>query len=227
MKQAAKTLWQRSVALFLPPTCVVCESVLPAHSPLGFCPSCWGQLPRFDRTTAPELDLILTDADFDDVYTPLFYKDAVQALVQQLKYHDRPQLAAPLARLMVGVLPPCDENTLLIPVPLHTRRLMKRRFNQSIFLARAVQRLSQLGCDVHALRRVKATRTQVGLTAKQRRSQLQDAFVCTRPMPEHVVLVDDVFTTGSTASACARVLKEAGAKRVTVLTAAYTPREEK
>src|SRR5690606_17392576 len=203
----------------------VCEATLPAHSPLGFCPTCWAHLPRFDRSTAPELETVLADADFDDFAAPLLYSGAVQGIIQQLKYHDRPQLAEPLARLMLGGLNGVPPQALLVPVPLHTRRLMKRRFNQSIFLARALGRLAGLGCEVHALKRVKATRTQVGLTAKQRRQQLKEAFVCGHAMPAHVILVDDVFTTGRTDSACALALKAAGAKQVTVVAAAYTPRK--
>ena len=111
---------------------------------------------------------------------------------------------------------------LIVPVPLHTRRLWRRRFNQSAMLAVALGRLCRVPVDCFALMRVRPTASQVGLSADQRRRNVAGAFrvdkdEAPRIAGRKLVVVDDVITTGATAEACARVLKRAGAARVDVL----------
>jgi ComF family protein len=114
-----------------------------------------------------------------------------------------------------------DDADVIVPVPLYRSRLWSRRFNQSAMLARAVSRLSGVPVDNFLLARVKRTPSQVGLSPAQRRRNVAGAFRVLRPRAElagkHVVVVDDVITTGATADACARVLKRGGAARVDVL----------
>lgn len=105
----------------------------------------------------------------------------------------------------------------LIPVPLHRMRLIKRRFNQSTLLANTLSKRSGVPVEPHALRRIKATPTQNGLTAKGRRRNVQGAFRVSDPSAvanKRLVLIDDVMTTGATLEACTRALKQAGAARV-------------
>ena len=146
-----------------------------------------------------------------------------------LKYDARRSVAARLARMMVeqagGLL---TDAHCVVPVPLHPRRERQRGFNQAEDLARG------LGMPmVRALRRTRMTRPQVELPAAQRKANVQDAFALRSrgittfgvsrdaPFLRHVVvLVDDVATTGATLDACARVLKQAGAREVRALTAA-------
>jgi ComF family protein len=109
---------------------------------------------------------------------------------------------------------------LIVPVPLHTRRLWRRRFNQSAMLAVALGRLCRVPVDCFALVRVRPTASQV--SADQRRRNVAGAFrvdkgEAPRIAGRKLVVVDDVITTGATAEACARVLKRAGAARVDVL----------
>lgn len=106
---------------------------------------------------------------------------------------------------------------LLIPVPLHSTRLIKRRFNQSALLARALSERSGVPMDADLLLRVKATPTQGGLSAAGRRRNVQGAFRVTFPdriKGKRLVLIDDVMTTGATLESCTRTLKRAGASRV-------------
>jgi ComF family protein len=115
-----------------------------------------------------------------------------------------------------------DEADLVVPVPLHWRRLWQRRFNQAATLGQALARGAGIAFDPLILARVKPTRPQVGLSRSQRRENLQGAFRVTddaRPKlaRKRVLLVDDVLTTGSTANAAARVLLRAGAASVDVL----------
>ncbi len=112
---------------------------------------------------------------------------------------------------------------LITPVPLHPRRFRERRFNQSAELARLLSGLSGIPC-AGLLRRTRYTTTQVGLDRRQRRKNLAGAFAlaprATLAAGQSILLVDDVFTTGSTADACSRVLRQAGAGRIIVLTVA-------
>lgn len=153
-------------------------------------------------------------------------------LVHRLKYGREIHLAAELGNLAAGVFSDrryqvaLQEKWLLVPVPLHRSRLRKRQFNQAEEIARAVA----LKCGLqtaNVLKRVRRTETQTRLTRKQRMDNLKKAFAVRtswrgeKPVAlaraKGVVLVDDVFTTGSTVDACARVLRKAGVKRVAVI----------
>jgi ComF family protein len=148
------------------------------------------------------------------------YDGTLRAILQAFKYQGRRSLAVPIAALMRArggdVL---EGAACVVPVPLHSSRRRHRGFNQALDLAR------RLGLPVvHALRRVRATPTQTSLPAAQRHRNVRDAFALardgTRVDGTIVVLVDDVSTTGATLDACARVLKDAGAREVRALTAA-------
>jgi ComF family protein len=109
---------------------------------------------------------------------------------------------------------------LLTPVPLHALRLWRRQFNQAAALAAEISRQTGKACDVGALRRIKATRSQVGLSRAQRAENVQGAFRLAEGATVrglNVVLIDDVLTSGATANASSRALLRAGAKRVDVL----------
>ena len=147
------------------------------------------------------------------------YEGALRAILHALKYENRRSLSVPLGRLMVAhgaaVLAGADA---AVPVPLHWRRQWLRGFNQAADLA------SQLGLPVcHALKRRRATSSQTGLSAAERRRNVRQAFALRRRASVHglcVVVVDDVSTTGATLDACARVLVEGGVQEVRTLTAA-------
>jgi ComF family protein len=151
------------------------------------------------------------------------FDDIARALVHALKYGDRLDLAPTMGRWMARaghqLLKDADA---LIPVPLHWRRLWGRRFNQSALLSETISRESGVPLADAALKRIKATAQQVGLTQSERAQNVQGAF---RVPPDHkaevagrrVVLVDDVLTSGATSDACARALLRAGASNVDLL----------
>jgi ComF family protein len=119
---------------------------------------------------------------------------------------------------------PLNRATCIVPVPLHAEREKQRGFNQAAILANELSKLSRLPVDAQSLVRVEHTgRHRAGMDARARQESVEDAFAVVHPRTiagEHILLVDDVFTTGATASACARVLLTAGAEEVLVLTIA-------
>jgi ComF family protein len=191
----------------------------------GLCPLCRRLRPRFVRALA---------------YGS--YEGSLRGLLHLLKYEQvRPaaavlgsMLAEVLRALAVAMEPAPRSPLLLVPVPLHAAKHRQRGFNQSAELARAALhslagRGSALQMEDGVLRRVRATRSQTGLTRQQRRANLRGAFAVQQPARiagADIILVDDVFTTGTTVSECARVLLRAGAARVYVATVARVMRTE-
>jgi ComF family protein len=163
---------------------------------------------------------------FDAAYSFGFYDGTLRKLIQLFKYGRVSTLATPLGRMLTDALPRERAYDLIVPMPMHWRRRWSRGFNQAELLARVIAR--QLNIPIiRAVHRSKATPPQAGLTAAQRRANMSGAFGIRRPgsvQGKRILLVDDVFTTGSTAGACARALKRAGAAYVAVLTVARADR---
>jgi ComF family protein len=151
--------------------------------------------------------------------------NALATAVHGLKYRRRRRVAAALGPLLAARYP-YDRDAILVPVPLHARRLRSRGFNQALLLARALGRRYGLEVAARALVRVRDTHIQPGLSAADRRRNLRGAFAVRSPeivAGRRVVVIDDVLTTGATADACARSLVTAGAARVDVYTAGRAP----
>lgn len=224
--------------LVFPPACLACRKATAGHDAL--CPACWGRISFIERPYCERLGTPFPyDLGMEGLHSPeaiadppvygraravaRFEEGPVRTLVHRLKYNDRMELARPLglwmARAGREILAEAD---LLVPVPLHRRRLIWRRFNQANALAISVAQMCDKSVDPFALVRVKPTAPQVGLTRAQRATNVQGAFA----VPEEarlavegraIVLVDDVMTSGATLNAAARALLRAGAKRVDVL----------
>ena len=152
------------------------------------------------------------------------YRFPVDRLVQRFKFNRHLAAGRLLAELMLRVLAPRTAD-LLVPVPLHWQRLFQRGFNQAVELAVPISRATNIPLLTTGLSRRRATQAQSGLDARARRKNLGGAFRWrhTKAPPAHVVLVDDVMTTGATAAECTRVLLAAGAGRVDIWTAARAP----
>jgi ComF family protein len=163
-----------------------------------------------------------------------FYGGTLRRAIHLLKYHEKAALAEPLGVLLAqnlgepssalfekgGKEPQFDA---VIPVPLHRSRLRARGFNQAERLARVVARERGWQLDTTALQRTKATRSQTTLSGEARRENMRGAFAVVMPQAvvgKSILLIDDVLTTTSTVAECARVLQEAGARRVCVATLA-------
>jgi len=165
---------------------------------------------------------------FDAAFAYGEYEGALRKLIHEFKYSRVTPLAGKLGPLLSRALPREQSFDVIVPMPLHWRKRLERGFNQSELLARVLSR--RTGIPVaNALRRRKGTVPQAGLTRSQRRTNVAGAFEADqreRIDGRHVLLIDDVLTTGATASACASVLKRAGARRVTVLTLARADRRK-
>lgn len=165
-------------------------------------------------------------AGFDAAYCYGAYDGVLRELIHLYKYAGMRPLAGPLGDLLGLALPRDQRFDLVVPVPLHWRRRWSRGFNQSELLARDVAR--RCGIPVaNIVRRTRATDVQAGLSNSRRRRNVAGAFrvkTTDAAAGRRILLVDDVMTTGATASACAAALKRAGAKSVALLALARVDR---
>ena len=200
--------------VLLPPHCALCGQSI-ARRPL--CVGCLADLPWLKPHCVPAL------RDFDQVWSPLAYDYPVDRLIAEAKFGKQLATARALGELlsvrMPEVMQPPD---LVVPVPLHWQRQAERGFNQAEEIARGLCR--QLGWRLAArvCQRVRATPAQSTLSAAERRTNLHTAFVA-RPLPPglHILVVDDVLTTGATAEAVASALRRAGAAGLRLWTVAH------
>jgi ComF family protein len=219
----------------LPTLCVSCREPVDGE---GVCAACWAKLsfiappfcPRlgipFVYDPGPELlsmEAIASPPAYQRARAAVRYDDVARTLVHSLKYQDRTDLAPAMGRWMARagqeLLADAD---VLVPVPLHWRRGWSRRYNQSGALARVISRQSGVKLASEALRRIRPTQQQIGLSRPQRAANVQGAFkVAADRMADiqgrRVILIDDVLTSGATTDACARALLRAKAAQVDVL----------
>ena len=229
----------KSLDALLPPLCMVCESSV--GTTWALCSECWGriqfvapplcaccgvpfEIPVEDPTTCASC--LTHPPVFAAARAAILYDEASRPLILSFKHGDRTYLSKPLAiwmhRAGVDVWPEAD---VIVPVPLHRWRLLKRRYNQSALLAREIARLADKPVLVDALQRIRATPAQGHRNRDERRENVKGAFAIhprrqAAIQGKTVVLIDDVLTTGATLNECARALLAAGAKIVKVLTTA-------
>jgi ComF family protein len=154
------------------------------------------------------------------------YDGHLAQLIHLFKYGGVRTLARPLGELLARALPPAQAFDAIVPMPLHWWKRLTRTFNQSGLLAEEVSRRTGIPC-AHALRRIKRTETQAGLSNAERRRNVRGAFRVMRPRAiagKRVLLIDDVLTTGATAAAASAALRRSGAAHVAVLALARVDR---
>ena len=163
---------------------------------------------------------------FDAARAALVYEGAGRELIHAFKYRNKTHLRRPLALMTVERLSAfiaSQAPELIVPVPLHRKRLRSRGFNQALLLGEIFSSHWKIPLERYNLRRIRWTEPQVNLSACDRRSNVKGAFSIkdsSRICGRRVLLVDDVLTTGSTVEECAVLLKSAGAVEVTVITVA-------
>jgi ComF family protein len=234
---AARVFVDPVLALVFPTRCAACGDPMdhPRSGPL--CEPCWGSLPRHGSLCGCGVPLLLPLAavcgrcrrglsPFARGASLGPYDGSLRVVIHELKYRGRRRAAAQLAHRLDreprvrDVLQGAD---VLVPVPLHPRRRRERGFNQAELLAAELGRRGAIAVSSGTLVRRTDTASQAGLTAARRRANVKGAFAVrhrSRVAGRVIVLVDDVYTTGATARACARALRAAGAAEVRLVTVA-------
>lgn len=218
--------------VLLPPACAACDEVLPAAG--AFCEACAHEvlpLPEVHCRRCAEpgrfpegcCERCRAGVPWDVAFAPFEHEGALARAIHRFKYEDRADLSRPLGELLAATAaaPLQAMPGVLVPLPLHEARFRERRYDQAALLAVTVAARLGRPCEPGWLTRVKDTRRQVGLSELERELNVRDAFVAAPAVAgREVLLVDDVLTTGASAREAARVLRGAGATRVSVLTLA-------
>lgn len=218
---------------FLPAVCPLCRSPLNPDSGTGFCAECREDIPPIPaaacRRCALPYPTDITDdhlcatclnektALFERVIAVGVYDGPLKEAIHRFKYRDQINLDHPLADLLASRSTDLSSVDLILPVPLHRKRLAQRAYNQSALLAQRLGRSLDRPVALRRLIRQRNTPPQQGQSARQRKSNLKNAFSLNAPLQgEHVLLVDDVYTTGATVRECCRTLRKSGAGQITV-----------
>jgi len=231
--------------LIYPNYCLVCKNrIPPTNQQELICSECLGKieqnLPPFcancgrhltlqalEENACPNCSRCKTYFYFDRAFSPCKYTGTVKKLIHEFKYSGKDYLGKPLGKLMHTFIRdyqlPIEYLDFLIPIPLHKSRQREREFNQAEILSYEVAQEFNKKILTNQLIRVKPTKTQTELTFQERCQNVEKSFAVTKPeliKDTNLLLIDDVLTTGATSSEAAKCLKEAGAKKVLLLTLA-------
>lgn len=236
---------QKTLDVLFPPRCMACEHAVDGRD--AFCLPCWEKVRFLGNAVCGCCGLPLEGGDgealcYACIHTPkpydkaravVAYEGTVRKVIHHFKFRDRTHLAPVLARWMEragkNLLSEAD---VIVPVPLHPLRMMARKYNQALLLAKHLSTISGITLMPRLLQRKKRTKRQAGLGVAQRQANVEGAFsvrsLCQNALQgKTVLLVDDVMTTGATLEACSRALLKAGAGKVHVLTLARTALDDK
>ncbi|MFE3836556.1 double zinc ribbon domain-containing protein [Pseudogemmobacter sonorensis] len=238
---------QALITALYPPQCLLCRALV--DSEFGLCPDCWRDTPFISGLTCDKCGIPLPgqpdeagpgvvcddclghDRPWQAGRAALHYRDNGRKLVLALKHGDRLDLARPAAEwLRRAAGPLLRPEMLVVPVPLHWRRLIRRRYNQSALVSAALARAAGLEHCVDALRRPRFTGSQDGRTREGRFENMAGAITvhprrAARLKGREVVIVDDVMTSGATFAAATEACHDAGAASVLVLSLARVAKE--
>lgn len=238
-----KSFALKALTFLIPHRCLLCREEV--TSPHSLCASCWPKLSfiakpfcmccgfPFDFEVEKETlcgACLKKKPFFETARAPLFYSPASKALLLRFKHGDGTDLAPAFARwLLLAGRDLLASSDVLVPVPLHWRRLLKRRYNQAALLAKSLGKLSGLPYRPLGLERHRPTPSQGTLTRQQRHQNVSNAFNVPQTEVKYlkgkrVLLIDDVYTSGATAQHAAQALRKGGAQRVHVLTVARVKR---
>lgn len=226
----------KTLDMLLPPHCLRCDERVAQTGSL--CASCWNQLAFISRPFCFSCGLVLSEESekycticqssppsFDRAFAPLIYNEVSRDLIIALKHARRSEMTPLLSRFLLGSHAKTffDQADMVTPVPLYWRKILVRGYNQATLIARFLARHYGVPLVLDVLTRIRATKSQGHLNAKERTRNLYKAFRVASPEKiknKKIVLIDDVFTTGITVTECCKVMKKAGARHVSVVTLA-------
>jgi competence protein ComFC len=221
--------------ILFPETCPVCQHPAKDHYTAPICPDCWQAVSPYEgpmcrRCGTPLVSDASTICGECLAHEPAFscarsfglYEGVLKKTISLLKFYGIRRLSRPLSDVMLNMKIP--ETDIVIPVPLHEKRLKKREFNQSALIARYLAESKGIKVVLNSLVKIRDTMPQVGLSSQERKKNIKGAFSVENNSfitGKDIVLVDDVVTTGATVRECSKVLKKAGARDIYVITLAH------
>lgn len=217
-------------ALFFVDTCAGCETPL-VTGEQAICTACWYHLPDTRTHGDPQNSgsrLLWGRVHIEAVASYWYFRDdsRVKRIVHQLKYRNRPEIGTIIGRRYGAILAettPFNQTDVIVPVPLHPKKLRKRGYNQSAFFAWGLAQSMDLPVAEQGMKRIKDSESQTHKNRYERYENMIKTFEVHDPSAidgRHVLLVDDVLTTGATLEACAQVLWKHGAAKVSAVTIA-------
>jgi len=242
-----KGLARGLVSLFLPADCKICNQALESLNFSYICENCWGKvkwlkMPYCSRCGKPfpaslasqELPSLLCaecrqdSSPFKKIFVPTLYEGVMKEAIHLFKYHRKKGIMKRLEKTLKFYFfhtadLPFSKFDLVVPIPLHRKKLKERGFNQAELLARVIATHFDLKLVKNNLKRVKATKSQTSLSRKERLENIKGAFQFRNKdefREKKIILVDDVYTTGTTVREAAKVLKKAKAREVYIFTLA-------
>jgi ComF family protein len=223
--------WSKLNQLLFSQACMLCAAG--NGQTLGLCKACldsllWHKTAHCPQCALPSMSSLLcghclkSPPAFDATYAMFRYEYPLDSMLQRYKYNHLLNMAETFGELMAQSMVPASHPDnlrvapdIIIPMPLHPRRLQERGFNQAVEIARIIGKKLKLEVDSQSCRKIKLSAPQVSLPLKERVKNMRGAFDCqTRLDGLHIALVDDVMTTGASLSALASTVKKAGASHV-------------
>lgn len=236
------------INLLYPTACAICNCKTSDH----LCPSCWDKVEFLKPPLCPKCgkpfisDISLSQSPdhlcsecrtiktyFDKAIAVGPYEGTLSGAIHLFKYKHKKGLSRPLGKIMVDYIKsnpslfptePVEVSSLVVlPVPLHPKRLRDREFNQSLVLAKEISKAFRIPLIIENLHRIRWTRPQIELKGEDRLMNVKGAFSLKYPKTiegKSLLLIDDVYTTGATVRECSKVLKKAGAEKVYIFTLA-------
>lgn len=223
LRKNLKKYLNYSLNLIYPLKCLICRKDIDPLLPRGICPTCFNKIKINDGYSFPVLE---NECYFKQMWSACPYEGIVKEAIHLFKYKGKLILARELSRLMAEYAQaniPLNTIHCLIPVPLHRSRLREREFNQSEVLSLKLAAYFNVAVVQNVLIRTRPTPPQVNLKREERFISLKGAFRVKKNdlvKGKNILLIDDVFTTGTTANECAKALGQAGADEVNVFTLA-------
>ena len=227
MIQRLRFILESTLQVIYPSSCCICHKDLVVNE-RHICSGCAYDLPYItgNQQEITKLSkLFWGRVEIQGVYSYLNYQkgNSVQAILHQVKYKNRPKIATHLGELLAKTIPKDHGFSTIVPVPLHPKKLRKRGFNQSLAIAGGLAPVLNIPVNEKCIRRIAYNESQTKFSKYDRYENVRTIFAVVKPeqvIGKHILLVDDVLTTGATIEACAAALLSAGDCKVSIATLA-------